>query len=213
MYNIQWSFVIAFDLIINLNMNSLLDELQSLESTTADDMALLMSHFVKTQLKKGMVLYAPERSSSRLYFIVSGLIKGFYVFEEVEYPSWVADHGFIPPIKAASRQQTFQEFLHVLEDTCVWHLELNIAAKLAEANKAIREMLEEISYNNQVLLKEGEILLRIPSASLRYRIYIQKHEGLAGKIHNDLIAALLRITIKHFSKIKRDYLKSNIWNR
>jgi hypothetical protein len=191
-------------------MNTLINQLQSLDSANADATELLISQFIKIQFKKGMVLGAPERPSSFLYFVAYGLMKGVYVFKNTEYPSWVADHGFIPSIKAPAPQQSFQEFLHVLEDTCVWQLDLRMAEKAAKTNKGIRAMLDEISYNSQLLLKEGEILLRIPSAALRYRIYMQGHEQVAGKIHNDLIAALLRITIKHFSKIKRDYLISKI---
>ncbi len=69
-------------------------------------------------------------------------------------------------------------------------------------------MLGEIIENNHILLKEGEILLRMPNASQRFYKYMQRHEQVSNKIHKDLLADLLRMNIKHLFKIKKDYLKS-----
>lgn len=190
-------------------MEALTDQLKSLKTTSPDAIALLKKLFVKTYLKKGMVLGASPYTVPHLYFMKHGLIKGCYVVDGIEYPSWVADHGFIPVIKAPSAHQTFQEFLELLEDSCVCQLNLDTAALLAETSKPLRQMLNEITDDTLTLLKEGEILLRMPNAAERFKKYMERNKEVSDKIHKDLLADLLHMSTKHLFKIRKDYLKSD----
>lgn len=189
-------------------MNKLEEKIWAMKTADKRSVEELINLFVPITFRKGLIIGTPEHSYPILHFIEQGLVMGNCIIGDREIASRLLSSGFIPPIGGFLLNQNYPEFLHVLEETKAWYLNLVKAEALAQKNHHLYLMLMEIFEENMHRTRDWEMLLRTSNAYDRLLKFMDGNYLQHYTITNTNLAALLNINEKHLSKLKRRYIKA-----
>lgn len=177
--------------------------LSRLDTATPDALELLTSLFVAVTFKKGMILASNDQPCFKLYYIASGLVRGYFFYNNEEHTCWILEQGFLAPIAHPEGSGQAIEYIDFLAETQGWSLNLHKAEVLAQKDPSMYRMLLEIYQGIILEGKARELMLRIQTADEKYQYMKQKNEPLLFKLNNQILASLLNIKLKYLYKVKK----------
>lgn len=183
-------------------MENIEEKLLKMNASTPQAVQLLLDIGIRQNFKKGSIISSPQHSFPILYYIENGLVRGYTEHNGFENTFWLMQKGFILPSEGYFTEINFPEYVQFLRDTQVWSLNLVKASVLAIHHPVLYQMLLEIYEVSFYEAKNREYLLRIADAKQRYLWLKAKDPSLIYLLTKEMLASFLRMSTKHFSRIK-----------
>ncbi|MBB5436944.1 CRP-like cAMP-binding protein [Pedobacter sp. AK017] len=186
---------------------TLMETLTMLATSTPETALLLKKLFVPVFFRKGTLFHIHERASPMLYFIETGLVRGYFYYKQEEYTAWLMESGFLLPAAGFFTKVPAIEYVHFLTDTNGSSLNLEIAVALAQEHPLLYRMLLEIYERDLQAGKHRELMLRLKLAENRF-LYAREICGkLFFKVVNPVMASFMNIEKKYIFKFKKIHRK------
>ncbi|MET4104829.1 Crp/Fnr family transcriptional regulator [Hymenobacter sp. UYP22] len=149
------------------------------------------------------LLLQPGHTAHKLYFLESGLIRGFYLKDGKEVTAWFMPEGhFVAAILSFFSRQPSHEYLQALEDSVLWFI-------TQDHLQALYQQFPEFNYIGRVLTEQYYVLseqralhLRMLPATERYALLVQQFPDVARRVPLKLLASHLGITPETLSRLR-----------
>lgn len=163
----------------------------------------LYSVFKQKALRKKEYLLKAGHVCRHIYFIENGLVRCFYLKDDIEVSSWFMKGGdVIASVESFFSQTPSYESIQALEDTTVFYLE-------HRELEAIYRKFIEFNFVGRILLQKYYMLseqrlysLRMQRSQERYDYLLEHHPELILRVPAKYLASYLGITEVTMSKIK-----------
>ena len=165
--------------------------------------AALRQCVVQETVRARALLLQPGHTAHKLYFLESGLIRGFYLKDGREVTAWfMAEGQFVVAILSFFSQQPSHEYLQALEDSVLWSITYNQL-------QALYRQFPEFNYIGRVLTEQYYVLseqralhLRMLPAAERYALLVQQFPDVARRVPLKLLASHLGLTPETLSRLR-----------
>jgi CRP-like cAMP-binding protein len=190
-------------------VNAMLNYLSNLNPLTAGFIQEIKMHAEPILIKKNKYILSPIDNNDYVFFVASGLVRGFVKDEGKEITTWVSlGSEFINAIQHPDdMQQPSIEYLQALEKTEV------VAMSNAFINKLYENYIEtNIIWRKILALKyyaasHRAILARIPSAERRYEKFLELNAFEITKVPLRCVASYLGMRLETLSRIRSRLVK------
>jgi CRP-like cAMP-binding protein len=155
------------------------------------------AHPARTQL------LAPGQVAGRIYFVESGLARGYYLHEGREANTWFMREGdFLISIVSFLTRTPSQEFIELLEDSVLY------SVSYAQLQQLYRDF-SEFNFVGRVLTERYYVLseqrtqqLRLLRAEQRYEQLVRSFPGVLQRVPLKHLASYLGVTPETISRIR-----------
>jgi CRP-like cAMP-binding protein len=163
--------------------------------------------FTKVWFRKGQLLLVPGQTAQSLYFISSGLVRGYLRNEGYETTLWFVHGGhFLLPDGCFSGAPG-REYIEFLDDSVGYALPIrdaeHLMAETPQTALLYIRLLEEKAQQG----KQREEMLRIPTATDRYRYLKDTIPVVVRQATQEMVASFLHLSPKHLSRLRREEAK------
>jgi CRP-like cAMP-binding protein len=166
-----------------------------------------LKHYLTENIKpvlypKKSILLKPGQISNRMYFIDSGLLRGYYLKDGKEVTTWfMAENEFVISILSFYTQQPGYEYIEVLEDSKLWYLsyeKVQQAYRLFLEFNIIGRVLTERYY---VMSELRSYYLRMHTAEERLQLLLQDFPTILARVKHQQVASFIGISPETLSRI------------
>jgi CRP-like cAMP-binding protein len=184
-------------------MSSFLAFLAALQPLSAELTAAVTAHTVRETLPAHHVLLQPGQVARRVYFLETGLVRGYTLLHGREISSWFMQSGdFVISILSFFTQQPSEEYLELLEPAVVHsitHDQLQCLYRdFPEFNFIGRRLLEKY----YVLSEQRALQLRSRSAAERYELLLRDFPTIFQRVALHHIASHLGMAPETLSRLR-----------
>ncbi|MBI3137208.1 MAG: Crp/Fnr family transcriptional regulator [Sphingobacteriales bacterium] len=184
-------------------MEKLLELLNSVHSLSPALSAQLSEKITGRELGKRKFLLKTGHVCRYLYFVKKGLLRFYYLKDEIEVCSRFMKEGeIIIPISSFFRQQPSHEFIQALEDCellCIEYRDIQyICRHFPEFHIVTRFLTEQYYMSSEQLL----IAFRMQRSHERYAFLMRQFPELIQRVPSKYLASYLGITDVTFSNVK-----------
>jgi len=184
-------------------MEELLENLNSIYPLSKELVQHLSTILKVLELSKKDYLLKAGRVCENVYFIKKGLVRCFYVKDDLEVCSWFMKEGdVIFSVKSFYTQTPSYESIQILEDSIFYYISYkelqHIYNTFLEFNY-IRGVLTERYY---LLSEERSYSIRMQRAYERYQYLKNNHNELLRRVSSRYIASYIGITEETLSRIR-----------
>ncbi len=152
------------------------------------------------EVKKGQILQRKGEQNSRVYDVVSGLLRSYTIDGKgKEHIFMFAPEGWIIA-DAVQGNEPCDFFIEALEDSTVVVREKDFSRMAEHAPTLAKRML---------VLQRRIIMLMSYSGLQRYEHFIQTYPNLTQRVSQRMIASFLGITPEALSKAKGDKIRTS----
>lgn len=180
---------------------------------TVEEFKLIVSKMEKVTLKRHEFLLQHGKPCDHLYFIGTGLIRGYVLGEDGrEKTLWVHSNGrFTTDYKAFLNRSATTIMMDALQDSTIFRISWNdlqyLYKAVPEFNTFGRVTTEQYFIK---LIDEIRMLQSNPSPLMRYEVFMGLHEGIAEQVPQHMIADIINVSPVHFSRLKSTYAKKTM---
>lgn len=162
----------------------------------------LSSKMKSEKFKKNELIFSHGSICNRIFVIKKGLIRGFYLVNNVDITSWISiENEIFTSITGFFSQQPCKENIQALEDTYVDYLEYQ---DMEEAHKSFpdfallnRKMMEEYYAYSEL----RSIITRIPGTSDRLNYFLKYYNPeIINRTPKKYLASLLNMRPETLSR-------------
>lgn len=184
-------------------MEQLIKLLEGIIPVSDDLQHVLLKNLTSCAFKKGHLLLKAGQVSDKIYFINSGLIRGYYIKDGRDITTgFMKELDFaLSPISFFGRQEPF-EYLELIEDSSLYALSrdnLNyLYDTFIEFNRVGRSLVEEYYVRSEIRTH----FMRVNTAEEKYKIFLNNYSGILNRINNKDIASFIGITPETLSRIR-----------
>jgi len=190
-------------------VNTMLNYLSNLNPVTAGFIQEIKKHAEPILIKKNKYILSPIDNNDYVFFVASGLVRGFIKDEGKEITTWVSlGSEFVGAIQHPDEmQQPSIEYLQALEKTEV------VAMSNAFINKLYESYIETNIIGRKILALQyyaashRAILARIPSAERRYEKFLELNAFEITKVPLRCVASYLGMRLETLSRIRSRLVK------
>lgn len=153
---------------------------------------------------RGSLLLMQGDVSDKLYFVETGLVRGFYEWTGKEYTAWFAQDGdFACSVRSFFTQDPSFETIQLLEESTLSFLryqdiETAITANTTDMQEFIRLLTEQYLLQHESRVR----MLRGMSAKERWDIFTTHHPALYCRVPLQYIASYLDLTPATLSRLR-----------
>ncbi|PWS33125.1 Crp/Fnr family transcriptional regulator [Pedobacter paludis] len=190
---------------IKSGSEALLKFLNGLQPLSKEIIDFAIEETFSISVKKNTLIDSVQKNSKEcVFFVISGLVRGFIIDEEKEITTWLAhENSLIGTIRNPGNiAPTYFEHLQAIENSNLLVLPYNFIDRLyiqfPETNILGRKLLA-IHFN---MSQERSILSRIPSAEARYKQFKENHPKIKFRIPLKYLATYLGMRIETLSRIR-----------
>ncbi len=184
-------------------MNQLITYCKSIHPISTElENALLENSIYKTY-KAGEYLLKQGAVANYASFIMSGLVRSFYIKDEEEITTkFLAQGSLITSIYSFYSRKAGQENIIALEDTeliCVHYDAMQkMLNEFVEFNFIVRVITERYLFFSEIEIYN----LRKQNAEERYRFFLKHHNALLQRVSLKHIASYLNMSIETLSRMR-----------
>ena len=184
-------------------MSSFLTLLNTLQPLGPELTAALRAGATREQLPAHHVLLQPGQVARRVYFLETGLVRGYTLLHGREISSWFMPAGeFVISILSFLTQQPSDEYLELLEPAVVYSITYDQLQRLyrdfPEFNAIGRQLLEKY----YVLSEQRARHLRARTATERYELLLRAFPTVFQRVALHHIASHLGMAPETLSRLR-----------
>ncbi|MGM9477374.1 Crp/Fnr family transcriptional regulator [Pedobacter sp. GSP4] len=164
-------------------------------------------------IKKNKYILSPIDSNKCVYFVVTGLVRGFVKDDHKEITTWISlGNEFIGAIQhpAETIEQPSIEYLQALENTELVALPNALINKLYESHQETNVIGRKILALQYHAAAERAILARIPSAERRYEKFLELNPFDVTRVPLRCVASYLGMRLETLSRIRSKLVKEMV---
>lgn len=122
-----------------MDQSDLIKRLTQFKSANSQNINILGKLFMPISFRKGTLLKPPEHAYPILYYIQTGLVRGYYLIHEQEYSSWVIENGFLLPLNGTFANYPTCQYISFMENSSGWSLNLSKTEFIAQTNNQLNQ--------------------------------------------------------------------------
>lgn len=155
------------------------------------------------RFEKSTFLVKEGQYSDKLYFIVSGAARAFYVKGDKDVTDWFSfENEFISALNSYFQNIPSPHYIELLEPSVVWEISRADASRLSEIHPCF-EMLGKSSILKTLLeLHAHVVAIQFESARQRYDNLLAIRPDITCRVPLHNIASFLGITMETLSRIR-----------
>ena len=153
----------------------------------------------KINVRKGEILQRSGDFNSKVYQVVSGLLRSFTIDEKGKEHIFMFAPENWTIADSVSPEKPCELFIEALEDSTI-----KIREKKVENAKNTQSLINRIS-----VLQKRVIMLMSSSAIERYEHFIETYSDIAQRVPQRMIASYLGVTPETLSTVKKDWYKKH----
>lgn len=170
------------------------------ENEQITEMACL---FETLELPKGYEILHPGSKSTKVYYIESGLIRGYYFKEEKDITHFFFSEGrFYSPIENIFLQTPYEFYVETLEHSIIKQLDYATIESYMDRIPKLQALMRTILTQEIKVLSQRLDSLQFQSAQERYNSLIQLNPDILLRAPLGHIASYLGITQQTLSVIR-----------
>lgn len=190
----------------------LIEYMEQYHSISARLVAQYEMQCTPISVKKNKHIISPIDHNAALYFVVSGIVRGFIKDSDKDITTWFCfGNNIVGAIRHPDQESNHSvEYLQALEDCELIRIPYTLIeyayANFEEANIVGRKLLALHYY----AASERAILARIPNASRRYRKMEESKKIDLNRIPLRYLASYLGMRLETLSRLRSKELQKNI---
>lgn len=195
----------SFIFSLAMALQKLANQISGLVELSEEDLTLIGSKFKFRSFKQKDYLLREGAISSEIHFIVTGLVRVFYIRNDKETTTYLAcDNGFVSSYASFINQTKSIEFIQCLENTETLSISYNDMQSLYELIPSWEKVGRIIAEKNVLCLSDRLLKLQAIPAKEKYEEFLltspQKIIQRTPLLH---IASFLGITPESLSRIRK----------
>lgn len=190
-------------------VQQLLGVLEPFGTISARARTFLAAHLEPKPIKQRRCLIKKGEACSSVYFIESGLIRGFYgASNGKQVTTWISrENELITSIGALSNIVISDEYIQALEDSRLLALSLNHLEELYLIESGFNIVIRKLMQRYYFEAERRARIARLPMAAQRYEMFINEYSYLANRVPVTYVASFLGIRLETLSRIRSERLK------
>lgn len=191
---------------------NLFDALKSVRSLPLDLQTHIGEILKHKVLRKKDFLLKAGQINDKICFIQRGLLRAYYLRDEVEISSWFMTEGdFTVSITSFYEQVESYEYIQAIEDTEVLYITYKELDDIYERFLEFDYVGLKLTLKYFVQWDRQLYAIRMTSAEERYQWLLKNKPDLLSRVPAKYIASYLGITAETFSKIRSAKLVGEAW--
>lgn len=190
---------------LSLNVSAaFLQEVNNIYPLSDELQEVLVRYYETVEVPKKTLLLSAGQVSNHIYYIVKGLVRSFYLKEEIEVCSrfMQEEHIALSVDSFFSRKESV-EYLETVEDCTLVKMNYDdlqlIYKKYHEFNFIARVWTEHYC----IMSDEKLLMLRKNNARDRYLFFLENHPELVQRLPLTYIASYLGMNLETLSRIRK----------
>lgn len=158
----------------------------------------------RLELKSGDLLLRQSTISREIYFLESGLVRGFYDLDGNEITSWFAYEGlWFASLHSFIEEVPSLENIEALEDSKLYSLKRKNLYQLYQEFPEFNVLGRMIAEQYYIEVSKRALILQTQSAHTRYSTLIAKRPQLLQRVPLKYIASYLGISQETLSRVRK----------
>lgn len=154
-------------------------------------------------IQKKQLLLKPGSVADHLYFIVKGVIQGYFKDDGKQITTWINEENeIVGSIRTLGTTEPCKEYLQALEDCELIALPLAFTEYIFEnypETNFIGRRLWEYNYRGA---EDRAFICRITNAEKKYKHFMKTKSSLVNRVSLKYIASYLGMTLETLSRIR-----------
>lgn len=190
-------------------VNAVLNYFSSLNPITPGFIQEIEKNLQPILVKKNKYILSPIDNNDDVFFVVSGLVRGFIKDDGKEITTWISlGNEFIGAIQHPDENiQPSIEYLQALENSELVPMPRTFINKLYSSHQETNVIGRKILALQYHAASERSILARIPSAERRYKKFLELNSFDVSKVPLRCIASYLGMRLETLSRIRSRLVK------
>lgn len=189
---------------IPAGINTVLNYFSDLNPISPGFIKEICNHSKIINVRKNKYVLSPLELNEAVYFIVSGIVRGFIKDEDRDITTWISmGNEFVDALKHPSDQSAPSiEYLQALEECELVVIPNGVIDKLYRNYPETNVIGRKILAAQYQRTSESSVLARIPSADRRYEWFIEKASFDINKVPLRCVASYLGMRLETLSRIR-----------
>ncbi len=161
--------------------------------------------FSKKYYDKGQIILNMGENTQFIYFIIKGVVRGFYVNEEgIDTTKCFSKENEWCGVYNMLRKQPSEYWIEALEPCEVIEISVRQVENLIEEVPAFQKLYTSLCAEAFMKIDERSSQFQKMSAKERYKLFMKENQDLLGRVKQEQIASYIGITPTSLSRIKKD---------
>lgn len=190
-------------------MNQLLKVFKSIRKLSPDLYGQLAQHAEYQSLKKGDLIKTVGEGCDTLYFIETGVVRGYMYKQESQETFWFKkENDFILQLElVVGKGKTNKELeIQMLEDGRLWMLSGSVVSRFVKEFTEFNFHLMHLIMKEAIMVRETVLLERRGDPSLKYDYLRQHAPDLLRRVDPRYLASFVGVTEKEFLHLHKSEL-------
>lgn len=163
-----------------------------------------LEHLVRRdELPRRHLLLRPGQVAARLYFVESGVVRGYSLHEGKDVSAWfMRDGDFVVSILSFFSRQPSHEYVELLTDSVLWSLSWEQLQQLYRQFPEFNFVGRVLTERYYVLSEQRALHLRMLPAAERYRLLLRDFPAIFQHVPLKYIASHLGLTAETLSRLR-----------
>ena len=163
----------------------------------------LLTNMRLLNLKKDSILVKEGQYSDKVYFIIHGCARAYYLKDGKDISDWFAfEKDFICPIVSFFTAEPSPHYIELLEDAVLMELSRDDIEKLSNKHHDFERLIRVVVTKTMLSQHERMVSIQFQKAEKRYEKTLEIHPNITRRVSLTHIASYLGITLETLSRIR-----------
>jgi len=166
--------------------------------------ALLKSYLSVVELPKKQVLVDEGQVSTKMYWMVKGASRSYYISKGIEVHTWFALENEVLGSLRNFNTQPSRETIELVEDSVLIAFDIEGLKRLQEDNSEVNDFVNKAIFEYALFLEDRFFLLHMKSAREKFDSLMELEPEIFNRIPLSYIASYLGITRETLSRLRAE---------
>jgi len=163
----------------------------------------LLESMTLLTLKKESRIVREGQYSDKVYFIISGCARAYYLKDGKDISDWFAfENEFICPIVSFFTSEPSPHYIELLEDAILMELSRDSIEKLSNKYHDFERLIRIVVTKTMLSQHERMVSIQFQNAERRYEKILEIYPNITQRVPLMHIASYLGITLETLSRIR-----------